>query len=349
MKLFPILLIVLTITGSLIAYDLPPIKELPFEALPTKPLSPKDNPTTKVKIELGKQLYFDPRLSIDGTVSCNSCHHVFGSGTDNRALSIGVRAQKGGRSSPTVFNAAFYSVQFWDGRANTLEDQAKGPLTNPIEMGMPDHASVVNRLMTIPGYVESFDQVFGKAQLNIDNVAKAIAAFERTLITPSPFDQFLQGNRNALNDSQKKGLATILEVGCTSCHNGLLMNGPEMPIGEAAWQKFPTFTDSEYVQKYDLLKDKGRADATKNEEDAHFYRVPTWRNISLTAPYFHNGSVKSLEEAVRVMAKVQLNKTITDEQVQSIVAFLGSLTGELPKMTLPKLPPTSGTSLVGND
>lgn len=322
--------------------------EGPFQPLPKAPPAPKNNPITTAKVELGKQLFHDPRISKDGTVSCASCHNVMLSGGDNRAFSAGVDGKLGGRSAPTVFNAALHSVQFWDGRAATLEDQAKGPMTNPVEMAMPNHDEVIARLKQIPGYVASFDKVFGKNALNIDNVAKAIATYERTLLTPSRFDKFLRGDKNALNAQEKRGYQLVQDVGCITCHNGPNANGPVAEFGQFEYRRFPTFTDNEYVKKYDLLKDKGRAEHTKNtEEDSHMWRVASWRNVAITAPYFHNGSVKTLDEAVRLMAKVQLNKDLKEDQVADIVAFLGSLTGELPKQTMPQLPPTVKTSLVG--
>jgi len=320
-----------------------------FEPLPAQPPVPADNPMNAEKIELGRMLYFDPRLSVDGTVSCNSCHNVMTNGTDNRPVSVGVKGQKGGRSAPTVFNAAFLSAQFWDGRAATLEDQAKGPILNPIEMGMPSEKAVIERLKKIPEYVDRFETVFGKGGLTYDNIAKAIAAYERTLITPnSPFDRYLRGDKDALSESAKRGMKLFEKVGCTACHNGPNFSGPELPTGQGFFQKFPTYTDNKYVKKYDFLADKGRYEVTKKEEDKHMWRVPTLRNVALTAPYFHNGAVKTLDEAVRVMAKTQLNRDLSRKEVRDIVAFLEALTGEIPPQVMPKLPQTEGFSVVGD-
>lgn len=314
-----------------------------FEVLPASPSVPADNPMSAAKIELGKQLYFDPRLSVDGTVSCNSCHNVMTSGTDNRPVSIGIAGQKGGRNAPTVWNAAFMSMQFWDGRAVSLEDQAKGPILNPVEMGMPSADETVKRIGSIKGYVEQFKTVFGdKDSLSYDNIAKAIAAYERTLLTPnSPFDRYLKGDKKALSNQAKRGMELVEQVGCSACHNGPNFAGPDMPVGTGFYQKFPTFENNKYVKRYSLVADSGRYESTKIEADKHMWRVPTWRNVALTAPYFHNGSVKTLDEAVRVMAKTQLNKTLTDKEVKEIVAFLNSLTGRIPKQTLPHLPNSS--------
>ncbi|MDH5326417.1 MAG: cytochrome-c peroxidase [Gammaproteobacteria bacterium] len=320
-----------------------------FEALPKQAPAPKDNPITKAKIELGKQLFFDPRLSKDGTVSCNSCHNVMASGTDNRPVSVGVDAQKGGRSAPTVWNAAFLSTQFWDGRAASLEDQAKGPILNPIEMGMPSADEVVARIKGIPGYVKQFKKVFGgKDPVTYDNLAKAIATFERTLITPdSKFDRYMRGDKKALSKKAKAGMKLVKDIGCTSCHTGPNFSGPKnLKVGEGFFQKFPTFSGSNYDKKYNLMADLGLYSVTNKDSDKNMWRVPTWRNVAVTAPYFHNGSVQSLDEAVKVMAKTQLNKDLTEQQVGEIVAFLNSLTGKFPKITMPRLPDTPNTSLV---
>lgn len=322
----------------------------PWPALPAKPTAPADNPMTPAKIELGKKLYFDPRVSVDGTVSCQSCHNVMEGGDDDRATSGGVHGQRGNRSSPTVYNAAYLSVQFWDGRAATLEDQAKGPVTNPVEMGMKDHETCVSRLAAIPAYVSEFDAVFGKGGLNIDNFAKAIASYERTLVTPdSAYDRYARGDESALNDQQKRGLQTVLATGCTACHSGTMFAGPDLPAGQGFFQKVPLIPGSQYDARYDLTSDTGRESATKNAADRNMWRVPTWRNIALTAPYFHNGSVPTLEEAVRVMAKVQLGKDLDDAQVSDIVAFLGSLTGRFPDQTMPRLPALEGATVIPPD
>lgn len=319
-----------------------------FEPLPATPPVPADNPMTAGKIELGKQLYFDPRLSLDGTVSCNSCHNVMSSGTDNRSVSVGVGGLKGGRSAPTVWNSAFLSTQFWDGRAASLEDQAKGPILAHVEMAMPSADEAVKRIKSIPGYVQSFKAVFGEENaVTYDNIAKAIATYERTLVTPdSPFDRYMRGDKMAMSDAAQRGMKTVESVGCTSCHNGPNFSGPQLPIGQGFFQKFPTFAGSKYDKQYDLTSDLGRYNVTKDSDDKHMWRVPTWRNVALTAPYFHNGSVKTLDEAIRVMAKTQLDKELSDKQVSDIAAFLNSLTGEFPAQTMPRLPDYVNGSIV---
>ncbi|HHH44508.1 MAG TPA: cytochrome-c peroxidase [Gammaproteobacteria bacterium] len=321
-----------------------------WQALPEQAPAPADNPTTAEKVELGRLLYMDPRFSQTGTVSCNSCHNLMLGGDDNRPVSMGVHGKTGGRSAPTVWNSAFSSAQFWDGRAASLEDQARGPVTNPVEMGMSDLEKAMNRVRAIPGYKPYFERAFGTDNpMTVDNAAKAVAAFERTMITPdSPYDRFVKGDKEALTEQQQRGMKTFADTGCTSCHSGPAFNGPTMAAGTGFFMKFPTFEDSDYVQRYDLMKDKGRFEVTGKKEDLHLFKVPTLRNIALTAPYFHAGQVATLDEAVKVMAKVQLNKTLSDEQVADIVAFLNGLTGGFPEQKLPRLPATPGWTLIGS-
>ncbi|RDH84958.1 MAG: cytochrome-c peroxidase [endosymbiont of Galathealinum brachiosum] len=319
-----------------------------WKALPDSAPAPADNPTTAEKVELGKMLFMDPRFSSTGTVSCNSCHNVMEGGDDSRSVSMGVHGKTGGRNAPTVWNSAFHSVQFWDGRAPLLEDQAKGPVANPIEMGMKDVETAMERVKTIPGYKTVFDKAFGKDSMTVENAAKAVAAFERTLITPnSPYDKYVKGNKTAMNKQQVQGMNKFAEAGCTSCHSGAAFNGPEQKLGEGFYVMFPTF-DNKYVSKYKLDEDKGREEATGKATDRGMFRIPTLRNITDTAPYFHNGSVNDLAEAVRVMAKTQLNSTLAEKDVNDIVAFLGALTGEYPEITMPRLPATSGTSIIAD-
>ncbi len=322
-----------------------------WQVLPDKAPAPADNPTTDAKITLGKMLYFDTRFSSTGTVSCFSCHNVMEGGDDHRPTSIGVHGQVGGRNAPTVWNAAFHSVQFWDGRAATLEDQAKGPPTNPIEMGMKDLNATIGRIQKIPGYQPYFKQAFGPGDvITIANAAKAIAAYERTLITPnSPYDLYVKGDQKAMTEQQLRGMDTFAKTGCTACHSGPAFNGAtQLAVGQGFFMKFPTFPGSAYETQYKLTEDLGRYTVTQQESDKNLWRVPTLRNLTYTAPYFHNGSVKSLDEAVRVMAKTQLNKELSDSEVKDIVAFLGALDGPFPQQTMPLLPPTPGDLLTEN-
>ena len=332
---FPLLVCLVSLSGFSSAAS------AQWQALPDKAPAPADNPTTAAKIELGRSLFFDPRLSSTGTVSCNSCHNVMLGGEDNRPVAMGVHGKTGGRSAPTVWNAAFNSSQFWDGRARSLEEQALGPITNPIEMGLKNLTVAINRLRAIKGYTPMFEKAFGgKNAITIENLAKAIAAYERSLITPnSPYDRYVKGDKSALTAQQVKGMKHFAELGCTGCHSGPAFSGPAMAPGTGFFMKFPTYTDNEYVKKYDLMADKGRA-------DKHEWKVPTLRNIALTAPYFHNGKVDTLEEAVRVMARTQLNKKLTHAQVEELVAFLNALSGEFPTQPMPRLPTTEGWTFI---
>jgi cytochrome c peroxidase len=336
-------LVLLTLT------TLPVLAQSPFQALPDKAPAPKHNPMTPEKIELGKALFFDPRISHNGTISCNSCHNVMGGGDDARSVSIGVSGLKGKRSAPTVWNSAFLTVQFWDGRAADLEEQAKGPIINPVEMALKNHDLAMQRINQIPGYVEMFKRAFPKDKnpVSIDNAVMAIASYERTLITPnSRFDQYIKGNKKAMNAQEIRGMKLVEEVGCTACHYGPNFAGPIPPSTETNYQKFPQNPNAEIEKKYNFNNDLGRYEVTKNDEDKNVYRVPTWRNVALTAPYFHNGSVKTLHEAVKIMGKLQLDVDLTNAQIEDIVAFLNTLTGPFPKQTMPRLPELPNRALI---
>ncbi|MFA5080980.1 MAG: cytochrome c peroxidase [Hydrogenophilaceae bacterium] len=316
-----------------------------WQALPNTAPAPRDNPTTAAKVALGSKLFMDPRLSATGTVSCNSCHNVMAGGDDNRPVAMGIHGKTGGRSAPTVWNSAFNATQFWDGRAATLEDQAKGPVVADVEMGMNSLDEVVARLAQIPGYQAEFKQVFGGAQpITADNMAKAIAAYERTLITPnSPYDRYVKGEKKALTAQQQRGMQKFAEVGCVACHSGPAFNG-QNGASAGTFMKFPVMADSDYVAKYKLSSDPGRYNVSKLEEDRNTWKVPTLRNVALTAPYLHNGAVSSLDEAVRVMATTQLGANLSDADTKDIVAFLEGLTGEFPDRKMPRLPATAGKS-----
>ena len=318
-----------------------------WDALPTVAPAPAANPTTDARVELGRMLYHDPRFSETGTISCASCHNLMEGGDDHRPTSIGVHGAMGGRNAPTVFNAAFLTSQFWDGRAPTLEAQAKGPIVNPVEMGMKSLGSAVERIRAIPGYEPHFVAAFGAGDvITIENAADAIAAFERTQITPgSPYDRYVQGDKSALTAQQQRGMQAFVDLGCQACHSGVVFAGPPLPMGTPFLQKFPMRTDSPYVAKYDLMADKGRYESTKDPADEHMWRVPQLRNLPYTAPYLHNGSVKSLPEMVRLMGAVQLGVPVTDEQAADVTAFLEGLTGEFPREVMPRLPPTPGDLL----
>jgi cytochrome c peroxidase len=318
-----------------------------WKALPARAPEPASNPSTPAKVELGKMLFFDPRFSETGTVACANCHNVMEGGDDHRPVSIGVHGQKGGRSAPTVWNAAFLSAQFWDGRAATLEDQAKGPVVNPVEMGMKDLGAAMDRIRRIEGYRPYFATAFGPGEtVTADNAAKAIAAYERTLITPgTAYDRYVSGDAAALTAAQLRGMRLFAEIGCSSCHQGPNFSGPALPAGTPFLMKFPTYPASAYVVTFDLARDQGRFESTRREADRHMWRVPTLRNLVYTAPYFHNGAVKTLPDAVRVMASTQLNRTLEGNDVADVVAFLEALTGPFPDQQMPRLPPTPGDLL----
>ncbi len=276
-----------------------------------------DNPITDEKVALGRMLYYDKRLSKNRTVSCNTCHDLEKFGVDGLAVSEGIDSQVGGRSAPSVYNAAIHIAQFWDGRAPDVEAQAVGPILNPIEMGMPDETYVLKVLNSIPGYVEAFAKAFPDEEepVTYANVGNAIGAFERKLMTPSRFDDFLKGDDDALSDSEKHGLNLFVTTGCTVCHSG-------MGIGGHLFQKLG-------LVKEWPTEDLGRYEFTKNEAEKYFFKVPSLRNITETAPYLHDGSIESLEEIVGKMSEHQLGRVLSKEEIDSIVVFLGALTGRI--------------------
>lgn len=287
-----------------------------FQAIPEVVDNP-ENPVSDEKVALGRMLYYDTRLSKNRTMSCNSCHDLESFGDDGLKVSKGIHDQLGGRSAPTVYNAAIHIAQFWDGRAKDVEAQAIGPVTNPIEMGMPDPDYVLNVLKSIPGYVDAFSAAFPAENdpLTYVNVGNAIGAFERKLLTPAPFDDFLKGDEAALSDAEKHGLNLFVTTGCTVCHNG-------MGVGGHLYQKLG-------LVKEWPTKDLGRYEATKVETDKYFFKVPSLRNITETGPYLHDGSVETLNEIVAKMAEYQLGRQLPEEEVIAITAFLGSLKGRI--------------------
>ena len=276
------------------------------------PGAEKDAPAL---VQLGRTLFFDVRLSANNSQSCNSCHAVDRGlgGADGEATSPGAFGKRGGRNSPTVLNAGLHATQFWDGRASDLVAQAKGPILNPIEMAMPSEQAVVDKLGAVPEYLESFAKAFaGEVRpLTYENIARAIAAFERTLVTRDRFDDFLKGADRALTAEELQGLDTFVSIGCASCHNGPLLGGN-------SYQKFGLINPAK-------TEDVGRYGVTKDEDDKYKFKVPSLRNISLTAPYFHDGSRGKLEEAVKEMAWLQLDRKLTDDEVKALSAFLNAL------------------------
>lgn len=304
-----------------------PEKAEPYQwkALPTQAPSPMNNPTTPEKVALGRELFFDRNLSITRDVACASCHDVDGgTGIDGGKTSTGIKGLVGGRNAPTVWNAAFQAVLFWDGRAASLEDQAKGPPLNPIEMGMPSGEDVAKRVQENQKYRPMFDKVFGSGtEITFDRIAQAIAAYERTLITPdSPYDRFVQGEKTALTEAQLRGMVLFQNTGCVSCHSGpnfsgasFLNNGSERYAagtqGENGYFRMFPANDTPYVDRYKLLEDTG---AAPPHSPQGIWRVPSLRNVAITGPYLHNGSVDNLEEVVKIMATSQLNAVVSENK-----------------------------------
>lgn len=329
-------LILILGAGSAFAADEPLMKQAQelFRPIPLEPPAIKDVAATAAMVELGKALYFDPRLSQSHNISCNTCHQIGLGGVDMLPTSIGHKWQKGGRNAPTVLNAVFNVAQFWDGRAADLKAQAGGPIQNPIEMGIT-HAHAIEMLKSIPGYAKPFQVAFpsDKDPITMPNVVTAIAAFEATLITPdAPFDKYLRGDSNALTPEEKEGLKLFMDRGCAACHAGINVGG----------QMYAPFG---VVEKpgADFLPpaDKGRFEVTKTVSDEYVFRVPPLRNIELTPPYFHTGKSWDLRQAVAVMGTSQLGEKLTDDEISKVTAYLKSLTGNQPQVTYPILPPST--------
>ena len=303
----------------------------PAAAVAAEPIQPV--PAAKVKnagmVELGKKLYFDPRLSKSGFISCNSCHNLSMGGTDNLKTSIGHNWQEGPINSPTVLNSSMNLAQFWDGRAKDLKAQAGGPIANPGEMAFT-HELAVDMLNSIPAYKAEFKSVFGKDAANIDMVTNAIAAFEETLVTPdSRFDKWLKGDKKAISKTELEGYQLFKESGCTACHYGPAVGGN-------------SFQTMGVVAKYDTKnKAEGLGGLTGKDVDRMKFKVPTLRNVEMTYPYFHDGEADTLEKAVDIMGKLQLGRTYSADEIAKIVAFLKTLTGKQPDFKLPILPPST--------
>ena len=305
-----------------------------FKPLPDLAEMQKVRPFTEEQVKLGQQLWYENRLSKGNTVSCNSCHNLATAGVDNMPTSAGHKSQFGARNSPTALNAALLGSQFWDGRAADVEEQAGGPLLNPVEMANATEADAAAKIAGIPEYQEKFKAAFPEdGAVSLKNITTALGAFERTLLTPTRWDDYLKGNVSALSEQERKGVRAFMDNGCIACHNGVNLGG-------TMFQKFG-LVDGPYWKHIDDPKhDKGRADVTKKAEDEFFFRVPGLRNVERTYPYFHNGSVWELDKAVNIMAKAQLGKTLAPEDTENIVAFLKALSGNVPESarTMPELP-----------
>jgi cytochrome c peroxidase len=287
-------------------------------------------PPSDAMVDLGRMLFFEPRLSRDHDLSCNSCHKLDRYGVDNETTSSGAKGARGSRNSPSVYHAAGHFVSFWDGRAATVEEQAKGPILNPIEMAMPNADAVVGVLQAIPGYVAAFRAAFpGDAQaVSYDNLGRAIGAFERRLVTPARWDRYLAGDHAALSGDEVAGLKLFTDLGCMTCHTGEFVGGS-------------MFQKAGVMAPWPNQKDQGRFEVTKMASDRMMFKVPSLRNVAKTAPYFHDGSAKTLDEAVVLMARHQVGEELSSGDASLIVAWLGSLTGDLPSKyiappTLPK-------------
>ncbi len=298
-----------------------------FQPLPPAAPNP-GNPTTAAKIELGKKLYFDTKLSQAGNISCNTCHSLAKFGVDNLPTSPGDAGKHGDRNSPTVLNAALHAAQFWDGRADDVEAQAGMPVLNPVEMAIPSRQFLVDRLSEYPDYELHFARAFpGEAGgLTYRNIQLALAAFERTLLTPSRFDLYLVGDRQALSAREKEGMKAFMGYGCTACHNGVTLGGH-------IFRKFGLNEDY-WVHTRSPEVDEGRFNVTGEAGDRYVFKVAALRNVAETWPYFHDGSVETLDRAVRVMVELQIGVEMADEDVANLMAFLESLTGELPASAL---------------
>lgn len=294
-----------------------------FKPLPKEMASP-DNPITAEKVALGRLLFFETRASLDGTVGCVRCHQPFLYGTDALPKAIGAAGRANPRNSPTVLNAALQFVAHWRGDRTSVEDQATKALVGPPSFGNPNFESAMTKLKALPGYSALFAKAFpdAKEPVTPENWGKAIGAYERTLVTPSPFDAYLAGDDKALSPDAEAGLREFVQTGCATCHNGV-------GVGGGLYQKFGLLEDY-WKATGSIQIDKGRFDVTNNPADTYVFKVPTLRNVAMTPPYFHDGSVATLPEAVRIMARVQLGRTLSDDQVNRIVTFLGSLTGKLP-------------------
>jgi cytochrome c peroxidase len=303
-----------------------------FQPLP-KDIATQESPTTRERVLLGRSLFFDPRLTIDGNMSCSSCHQPALYGTDGLPRSIGVQQRPHPRHAPTILNAAL-NIIHWRGDRDSVEDQVIKALTSPITFGQPDEKAVIERVTRITGYASLFNAAFPNdlQPVTAQNIAKSIGAYERTLVTPSPFDAYLAGKEEALPPTARTGLVRFINTGCAGCHNGV-------GVGGVMYQKFGVVEDYWKATGSQPI-DKGRADVTKDPADLYVFRVASLRNVAMTPPYFHDGSVATLPEAVKVMARVQLGVTLSDADTRDIVAFLGSLTGELPAnfATAPVLP-----------
>ena len=303
------------------------LKAIPTDKAALSKLIDPNKTITPEKVELGKKLYFEPRLSKSGIISCNTCHNLGMGGVDGVPAAVGHNwtANPHHLNSPTVYNAVFFAAQFWDGRSPDLEDQAQGPMQAPPEMAAPP-VLVEERVNSMPAYVEAFKKAYGKdVKVDFKTITATIGIFERTLVTPSRFDDFLNGKKDALTDAEKEGMSLFIDKGCTTCHTGIALGGSMQPFGITAKYK--------YADVGDFVGDKNK-----------MVKAPTLRNITETAPYFHNGAIWNLADAVKEMGRIQLGLDISDAEAAKIVTFLGALEGRKPEVSYPQLPKSTATT-----
>ena len=307
-----------------------------LQPLPDKPLVPENNPLSEDKIALGKKLFYDKRLSASNTLSCNDCHNLSIGGDNNMASGIGDSGLPTLRNPPTLLNIGLQTVLYWDGRSKTLEEQTVDHLKDPHIMGNTNTKALIERLSKDSGYVKSFMNTFKSAHgVQMKNIAKALSSFQRSLMTPdSPFDQYIKGDKKAISKKAQRGIQLFNDTGCLACHFGVNFAGPApgpaMGMGDGFYELFPNNLGSKYDKSHKLVDDLGRYHFSKDPGEKYMWRVPPLRNIALTAPYFHNGSAKTLEEAVVIMAKTQTDKVLTKDEIAAVVEFLKSLTGKTP-------------------
>lgn len=330
----------LLLASLLLANSLPALAFDYLQRLPKQAPVPAENPQTAQKISLGKRLFFDTQLlGAKSTISCNSCHNLEQGGDDGRALSVGQAGKISQRSAPSLWNIGFQTVLYWDGRAISLESQTLDHLRDPVISAWPHIGALVDHLNQSPSYQQAFSTAFPEDKstfngISATNIARALSNFERSLLAHnSAFDRYMAGEKSALSASAQRGIQAFNEAGCLACHFGANFAGPApgpaLKMGDGFYELFPTYRESRYEQQYHLIDDLGRYEFTGDPSERFMWRVPPLRGIALTAPYFHNGSVATLEEAIRVMGKVQFDKTLSEETVRDIRAFLHSLTGEL--------------------
>ena len=303
------------------------LKAIPADKAALMKLIDPNKTISAEKVELGKKLYFEPRLSKSGIISCNTCHNLGMGGVDGVAAAVGHNwtANPHHLNSPTVYNAVFFAAQFWDGRSPHLEDQAQGPMQAGPEMAAPK-SLVEARVNSMPAYIAEFQKAYGKeVKVDFETITATIGIFERTLVTPSKFDDFLNGKEDALSASEKEGLNTFIDKGCTTCHTGIALGGSMQPFGITAKYKHENVGD--------FKGDKNK-----------MVKAPTLRNITETAPYYHNGAIWSLSDAVKEMGHIQLGLALTEEETAQIVTFLGALEGRKPDVSYPQLPKSTATT-----